>query len=112
MTTKQEREYKKAWYYKNRDKRLRQIKDWQRKRFAQVGEHLRFLKLQRGCKQCGYKKSAWALDFHHKDETKKSFTISQRHVSMPLDKVLKEADKCDIVCKNCHAEIHERDKKD
>ncbi len=55
------------------------------------------------CIKCGYDKCIAALVFHHRDPSKKDFQISGR--TMAFEKMKKEADKCDLVCANCHAEI-------
>lgn len=57
------------------------------------------------CIVCGYDKYLGALDFHHVDPTKKEFNISKLDTySLAILNV--ELDKCILVCKNCHAEIH------
>ena len=58
------------------------------------------------CNKCGYKKSMSALTFHHKDPTKKEFSIA-RTTSYNFDVVKKELDKCILLCANCHAEEHD-----
>jgi hypothetical protein len=63
------------------------------------------------CIVCGYDKCLAALDFHHRDPKEKDFGISQfRCVSFEKNKerVTKELDKCDLVCANCHREIHSK----
>lgn len=57
------------------------------------------------CIKLGDQKYAGALDFHHKDPTKKSFSLSVRGLSYSWESVLKEATKCILLCKNCHAEV-------
>ena len=54
------------------------------------------------CTRCGY--SGIALDWHHRNPEEKSFGISGKGFS--FEKLKEEANKCDLVCKNCHAEIH------
>lgn len=57
------------------------------------------------CTRCGYNKCQAAMDFHHRDPSQKDFTIgSQRWED--LEKVKPELDKCDLLCRNCHAEVH------
>ena len=57
------------------------------------------------CKQCGYCKNLAALDFHHIDSTQKDENwITARHWGWK--RLKKELEKCDLVCRNCHAEIH------
>ena len=58
------------------------------------------------CGMCGYDKMVpRAYDFHHRDPNEKEFNISQSTVHN-LDKLKLEVDKCDLLCKNCHAEKH------
>jgi hypothetical protein len=57
------------------------------------------------CCKCGYSKPIYnAYDFHHRDPNIKDFSISGK--SWSYEKLKLEVDKCDLVCKNCHAEIH------
>jgi 5-methylcytosine-specific restriction endonuclease McrA len=58
------------------------------------------------CEKCGYDKCVDALDFHHLDPTVKEFGLSQRGLTRSLEKLKQEADKCILVCANCHREIH------
>lgn len=46
------------------------------------------------------------MDLHHIDASKKEFGLSIRGLTRSLDKIMKEADKCVLVCANCHREIH------
>lgn len=57
------------------------------------------------CQICGYNKCISALEFHHKNPEEKDFTISGQ--SKSFEKLKAEADKCILVCSNCHREIHE-----
>lgn len=56
------------------------------------------------CQLCGYDKSVKALCFHHRVPAEKSFNISGCSISW--DRLVLELDKCDLLCANCHAEIH------
>jgi hypothetical protein len=58
------------------------------------------------CVICGYNKCVAALDFHHLDPTIKEFGISAYGHTKKWDRVKEELDKCVLVCKNCHAELH------
>lgn len=57
------------------------------------------------CVKCGYNKYAGALDFHHLDPSKKDFTIARRK-NCSLETIKPELDKCILLCRNCHAELH------
>jgi len=57
------------------------------------------------CEKCGYDKCPAALEFHHKDPSKKDFTIA-RYRRVFNDKIKDELDKCQLLCSNCHREHH------
>ncbi len=57
------------------------------------------------CSLCGYDKCFGALEFHHLDPTKKDFGLGSRNVKS-LERMKKEAEKCILICSNCHREIH------
>ena len=56
------------------------------------------------CEKCGYNKCIDALEFHHLDPNEKDFTIGGK--SWSFNRLKSEADKCILVCANCHREIH------
>lgn len=58
------------------------------------------------CSRCGYSKSVKALQFHHKDPTQKEFGIAYKGYTRSWEAVKTELDKCELVCANCHAELH------
>jgi hypothetical protein len=57
------------------------------------------------CVNCGYNKCIAALEFHHKDPSLKEFNINNKG-TYTYDKLLKEVDKCTLLCSNCHKELH------
>lgn len=62
------------------------------------------------CKTCEYSKSPSALCFHHRNPEEKLFNITGVRLTSTLKKRLEdEADKCDIYCLNCHAELHDQE---
>jgi predicted nucleic acid-binding Zn ribbon protein len=58
------------------------------------------------CEKCGYDKCFRALDFHHKNPKDKKFNISAKGLSQSWESLKKEADKCMLICSNCHRELH------
>jgi len=58
------------------------------------------------CAICGYDRYIGAFDLHHKDNKQKEFGLSFRGLTRSWEKIKKEADKCILVCANCHREIH------
>lgn len=57
------------------------------------------------CQICGYNKSLAALTFHHIDPSKKEWSPS-RVMSYKWEIVIKELEKCMLLCHNCHQELH------
>lgn len=57
------------------------------------------------CVCCGYSKPIPSCyDFHHLDPKQKEFSISGK--SWSFEKLKKEVDKCILLCRNCHSELH------
>ena len=58
------------------------------------------------CSICGYDKCIDALHFHHIDPNIKDFALSSSGNTRSWEEYWTEAQKCQLVCANCHAEIH------
>ncbi len=58
------------------------------------------------CELCGYKKSIAALTFHHINPLFKEYLISGTSLCKSWDKLVIELDKCQLLCCNCHFELH------
>lgn len=56
------------------------------------------------CQKCGYDKCPDALQFHHIDANTKVIEIGGFRYS--LERLMKEVDKCKLLCSNCHIEQH------
>lgn len=68
----------------------------------------RLINLKGGCCEiCGYNKFIQGLDFHHLDPKLKSFKISS--IQKNDIKLKEEIDKCQLLCVNCHRELHYSD---
>ncbi|MFL5906373.1 MAG: helix-turn-helix domain-containing protein [Solirubrobacterales bacterium] len=57
------------------------------------------------CVICGYDRHPGALHFHHVDPATKSFVLSRHGVTRSYSEATAEADKCVLLCANCHAEV-------
>lgn len=58
------------------------------------------------CVVCKYNKCLRSMDFHHLDESEKDYDISTKWKT-PKEEIVKELDKCVLVCRNCHGEVHD-----
>jgi len=77
-------------------KRLDRLKRIRKESIAYKGEE---------CIRCGYSKCIAALEFHHRDPAEKDPNWKRMRVSS-LDRMKEELDKCDLLCSNCHKEVH------
>lgn len=100
---------------KKRRKRYKDNPDYRAKALVRRGRWhggimvtLTDIKLQSGCKICGYKRSAGALAFHHIDKDKKKFALNFGEITINItnEQVLEEVKKCIVLCFNCHSEVH------
>ena len=64
-------------------------------------------KKETACKMCGYNKHGEAMDLHHLDpDTKVDDMSTLVKTSDRWDEVIEEAEKCVVLCVNCHREYH------
>ena len=64
------------------------------------------------CRCCGYDTCLAALEFHHKNPENKEFGLYGSQLLSKWRILLKEAKKCDLLCANCHRELHYAEKDD
>lgn len=57
------------------------------------------------CILCGFDEHPAALQFHHVDPTTKSFEIAGGGLTRSLARARAEAEKCVLLCANCHAQV-------
>lgn len=58
------------------------------------------------CMRCGFDHPS-ALQFHHRDPSTKTFSVTSKELSTPRKRpwdtvIIPELDKCDLLCANCH----------
>lgn len=58
------------------------------------------------CALCGEKFPEYCYDFHHKDPSQKDFAIGGRGITYSREKSFREAQKCVMLCSNCHRKAH------
>jgi len=66
------------------------------------------------CVRCGYNpiadsnKSLGAIEFHHRNPEEKEFNVGDGVANgRSWKECVEEAEKCDMVCANCHRELHD-----
>jgi hypothetical protein len=78
----------------------------QKQKKEKLFEFVNAYKAAKGCCVCG-DKDPIVLDFHHLDPSKKkdsiALLINQRK---PLETVMKEIEKCVVICSNDHRRLH------
>ena len=81
--------------YKERSSRHRQ------KYKSQYNEFIRWLKDNQSCIDCSGVFRFWQLDFDHLRD--KEYNVSQMVYHPRIESLQREILKCELVCKNCHA---------
>ena len=84
-----------------RQKAVREGAEMQKKSNLEIVNTFR----KQGCVKCGEKRP-YVIDFHHRDPLQKEFTINHLLKSGSYETLLKELEKCDALCANCHREFH------
>lgn len=80
--------------------------EYSKKRREDLKKFIEETKKENVCIRC--KGNDWrTLEFHHRNPKDKKFSIFQAiHNRYSIKSVIKEMEKCDIVCANCHRVIH------
>jgi hypothetical protein len=104
------REYRNEWYEKNKEAEREKAKIRQSQRRKEFKEWYNNYKSTLKCSKCGFSHPA-ALDFHHRDSSKKEFTLASAKISVSRERFLKEIEKCDVLCANCHRIHHYEENK-
>jgi transposase-like protein len=98
---------KSSFYYKTHKSEVNPNTNLRQKRISKERK-LQLIEMSGGaCSKCGYKKNYAALTFHHLDPTNKTFTVDSRKLSNTnWNSILEEWKKCELLCANCHFELH------
>jgi|SRR5271157_2845193 len=99
--------YNKKYYLTHSTKRKQRIYERQK----EIKDKIQSIKLELGCKICGYNKCARALQFHHNDSNQAKNGNIAKWVAQGrcIKTILEEISKCICVCANCHHEIHDEE---
>ena len=107
MASKEEiRAYNRSYYRKNREHLLNKQREKNRRFAEKRRKWLVEYKKTLQCERCDESHPA-TLTFHHKDDSEKSFEISNAIAKgVSLKRLIAEIDKCEVLCANCHAKEH------
>ncbi len=94
--------YANRYYKNNKESRNKNSKKYRTK----ISKEFRDIKVEKGCKICGFNKSAFALEYHHIDPSTKLFSVSKKLTDVSKDKLQEEIKKCVLLCANCHRMVH------
>jgi hypothetical protein len=100
--------YSKKWYAQNKKKKKEQS---QKSRKRAVRRNRRFVeafKFKNPC-PCGETES-YCLSFHHENDDKTGNISDMVNRGYGLTRIQKEIDKCIVLCLNCHAKLHNKEK--
>lgn len=92
------KEAKRRHYEKNKDRYIRQAKETKKA----LKQYVRDLKEQSPCIDCQQYYPYYVMQYDH-TELNKEMSISRLVLRGSKPKVIKEIEKCELVCANCHA---------
>lgn len=95
------RAYKREWYRRNSKKVVDEVAERKRRIVAQLQAY----KDELECSICG-EDEACCLDFHHTNNDKECAVSNMACNGYSWERILKEIQKCVVVCRNCHAKLH------
>lgn len=89
-----------AHYEKNKTKYIERAK----LKREELRDFVESLKTGKPCKDCGQVFNPWQMEFDHLDGKTKIAAVSTLTVFGSKDRIIKEIQKCELVCSNCHAD--------
>lgn len=97
---------------KQQKKDLEQQRNYLRKRRAERRAWFAEILSKLSCTRCDENHPA-VLDFHHRDPSEKEGQIGEMLGNLKSkESILKEIDKCDVLCANCHRKHHYNERND
>jgi len=97
--------HKKAWVKRNRD--------WVNERRQRISRERKLFLMslkESVCKDCGLKYNGMngsVFHFHHINPENKEMAIGSNLNNITLDTLIREVEKCELLCSNCHAIKHQ-----
>lgn len=95
-------EYHKGWYQRHRETLLERAAVYRGQKRAELGRIMQAAK-DAPCMDCGNWFDPACMEFDHRDPATKVANVSKmRNGRYPVQALLDEIAKCDLVCANCH----------
>lgn len=97
-------QYKREWNHRNKKARYTSKMDRYRKLKGKL-----ILLYGGECQDCHIKydgTNACIFQFHHRDPSNKLFSLGNQVVNKSWKRIIDEANKCDLICANCHEKRH------
>ena len=83
--------------------------DVKRARLQSISEWFEGHKNRLRCVRCGESHPA-VLQFHHRDPAEKDIALAEAvSAGWSVERILREAAKCEVLCANCHMKHHARE---
>jgi len=101
-------EYGKKWYAKNKKRQKDSSKRSKKRVIARNRKFIEEYKISHPC-ECGMTE-AYCLSFHHESDDKAANVSDMVSRGYGIKKIQKEIDKCVVLCLNCHARLHHKEK--
>jgi len=102
----------KEYYQKNKNKILNYQKEYRKKspnkiknrvnKYCERNRNILKELKSNGCAICGYNENTLALQFHHTNPKDKGFELTLNAINYTDERIIKEINKCIILCCNCH----------
>ena len=93
--------YVKQHYLNNRDSYLEKAKKFNSEHRKEHNKRLVEYLKDKSCMSCG-EDDLRVLDFHHRNKEEKRYGIAKMIRTQHWNTILREIEKCDIMCSNCH----------
>lgn len=99
-------EYKKKWYKKNHEKERNRVNKQRKTKYYEIRNILNEYK-SKPCALCAIQLPPVCMDLHHINPSMKLYNVSSMRCSIvSISRIIKEAEKCIVVCANCHMELN------
>jgi hypothetical protein len=96
------REYRKKYYHANKTSEKARIAKRKKELWLWFDEYKQTLK----CDRCPESHTG-CLDFHHLDSKEKELSICKAVGNgWSIERIMKEVEKCIVLCSNCHRKLH------